>query len=179
MLPILSKILKKHVHTCLYEFLLKHKLLVKSQFWFCKNHSCQTALISLTENMHEAINVKKYFGMVQLDLSKAFDLVNHSLLIQKLKLYRCDNSSIKWFLSYLSNRTQRVTIKQTLSEPKPITAGTCTSRIHIGSSPFSNPYQWCDTLYNELWCSIIRWWCHCYYFRWQHTLCWTQFKPRN
>ena len=61
--------------------------------------------------------------MVQLDLSKAFDLVNHSLLIQKLKLDRCDNSSIKWFLSYLSNRNQRVTIKQTLSEPKAVTAG--------------------------------------------------------
>ncbi len=122
-LPILSKIIEKHVYIHLYEFLQRHELLVKSQFGFRKNHSCQTALIALTEKMYEAINERKYFGMVQLDLSKAFDLVNHSLLIQKLKLYRCDDSSIKWFNSYLSNRTQRVRIKQTLSEPKPITAG--------------------------------------------------------
>ena len=90
--------------------------------------------------------------MVQLDLSKAFDLVSHSLLIQTLKLYRCDNSSIKWFLSYLSNRTQRVTIKQTLSEPKPITAripqgsilGPLLFLIHINDVPLS--IMNCDVL---------------------------------
>ena len=58
-LPILPKILEKHVYTCLYEFFQKHKLLVKSQFGFRKYHSCQTALISFAENMYEAINVEK------------------------------------------------------------------------------------------------------------------------
>ena len=122
-LPVLSKILEKHVFIHLYDFLQKHNLLVNTQFGFRKHQSCQTALLTLTERMYKAINKGEYVGMVQFDLSKAFDLVNHSLLLQKLKLYRCNNSALKWFKSYLSNRTQRVNIKNTLSEPEEIKSG--------------------------------------------------------
>ena len=122
-LPVLSKILEKHVFVHMYEFLQQHELLVNTQFGFRKHQSCQTALLSLTEKMYKAINEGKYIGMIQLDLSKAFDLVNHSLLLQKLELYRCNNSTIKWFSSYLRNRTQRVSIKNKLSEPNLVTTG--------------------------------------------------------
>ena len=59
----------------MYAFLQKHSLLTDSQFGFKKQNSCQTALLALTEKMYKAINEGKYFGMTQLDLSKAFDLV--------------------------------------------------------------------------------------------------------
>ena len=61
--------------------------------------------------------------MTQLDMSKAFDLVNHDILLQKLKLYRCNNETIKWFTSYLSSRSQKVYIQLTLSDSKTILSG--------------------------------------------------------
>ena len=63
------------------------------------------------------------FGLLQLDLSKAFDLVNHTLLLEKLKLYNCNADTICWFQSYLKNRSQRVSVKSTLSQPQTINSG--------------------------------------------------------
>ena len=73
--------------------------------------------------MYEALEAGNYFGLVQLDLSKAFDLVNHYLLLQKLKLYNCGSASTFWFESYLSNRSQSVSIEKTVSSPHRITSG--------------------------------------------------------
>ena len=122
-LPLLSKILEKHVFLHFYKYLQHHRLLTDSQFGFHRNQSCQTALITLTEKIYEALEAGNYFGLVQLDLSKAFDLVNHSLLLQKLKLYNCSSAYTFWFESYLSNRFQSVSIEKTVSSPHKITSG--------------------------------------------------------
>ena len=122
-LPILSKIIEKHVYNSLYDFLQEHNLLLKSQYGFRKNHSCQEALIALTEHIYQSIHDGKFVGVVQLDLSKAFDLVNHRLLLEKLKLYKFDDHSISWFSSYLNDRTQCVYIKETKSSPGQISSG--------------------------------------------------------
>ena len=87
----------------------------------CHVMSCQIALITLTEKIYEALEAGNYFGLVQLDLSKAFDLVNHSLLLQKLKLYNGSSESTFWFESYLLNRSQSVSIEKTVSSPHKIT----------------------------------------------------------
>ena len=83
-LPVLSRFLEKHVFVHLYDFLQEHELLVNNQYGFRKYQPCQTALLLLTENIYKAISEGKYVGLLQLDLSKAFDLVNHSILLQNL-----------------------------------------------------------------------------------------------
>ena len=122
-LQILPKFLEKHVFICLYDFLQDKKLLLDTPFGFRKNHSCQTALITLTEEIYNAIQTGNLFGLLQLDLSKAFDLVNHTLLLEKLKLYHCNADTICWFQSYLKNRSQRVSVKSSLSQPQTINSG--------------------------------------------------------
>ena len=138
-LPLLSKILEKHVFLHFYKYLQHHRLLTDSQFGFRRNQSCQTALITLTEKIYEALEAGNYFGLVQLDLSKAFDLVNHSLLLQKLKLYNCSSASTFWFESYLSNRSQSVSIEKTVSSPHKITSGVPQGSI-LGPLFISNQY---------------------------------------
>ncbi len=63
-----------------------------------------------------------------LDLHKAFDMVNHGMLLQKLTIYRLSESAIQWFKSYLTDRNQIVQYQQTMSEPKWVTSG-----VHQGS----------------------------------------------
>ena len=119
-LSILSKILEEHVYICLYDLLQDNKLLLDTQFEFGKNHSRQTALITLTEEIYNDIQTGNLFGLLQLHLSKAFDLVNHTLLLEKLKLYHCNDDTICWFQYYFKNRSQRVSVKSTLSQPQTI-----------------------------------------------------------
>ena len=104
-LPLLSTILEKHVFLHFYKHLQHH------------------ILLTLTEKIYEALEAGNYFRLVHLDLSKAFDLVNHSLLLQKLKLYNCSSASTSWFGSYISNRSQSVAIEKTVSSPHKITSG--------------------------------------------------------
>lgn len=122
-LPVLSKLIEKHITDHLKTFLEENKLLHTQQSGFRTNHSCETALTAVIDNWIEAINNKNLVGTIFLDLTKAFDLVNHSILLQKLKLYNCSTNSIQWFTSYLSNRTQTVSVSGTLSSSRPITAG--------------------------------------------------------
>jgi len=122
-LPILSKIYEKHVSEHLQIFLEENNLLHSQQSGFRKNHNCETALTSIIDNWITAINDNKTVGTVFLDLTKAFDLVNHSLLLNKLKLYQFSTQSIKWFTSYLKDRSQRVCISGKLSEASAVTSG--------------------------------------------------------
>ena len=62
-------------------------------------------------------------GLLLVDLCKAFDLVNHDILLEKLKLYECSEKTQHCFLSYLSNRKQSVNIENTSSEPSPVKCG--------------------------------------------------------
>ena len=73
--------------------------------------------------MLTALNSNQIVGTVFLDLSKAFDLVNHEILIKKLIAYKFNESTISWFKSYLSNRFQQVHISGKLSRPEELKAG--------------------------------------------------------
>ena len=114
-LPILSKPLEVHINSKLTSFLESNNLLVDNQSGFRKHHSCSTALINLCDNWLNAINEKKMIGAVFLDLRKAFDLVDHNILISKLYLYLNNQMSTTLFSSYLSNRVQTVYMNSSFS----------------------------------------------------------------
>ena len=105
------------------DFTLTFDLITTSQSGFREFHSCQTALTKLTDAWLHAMDEGNLIGITFLDFSKAFDLVSHDILIEKLKNYNFDELSIKWFHSYLYNRTQCVKIGTTSSDVLSVTAG--------------------------------------------------------
>ena len=107
-LPVLSKLLEKHVHDSLMSFLILHNVLHSTQPSFRPNHSCETALLQMINKFHEAINNGQITGIVMVDFRKAFDLVDHTLLLKKLRHYKISNETLFWFSSYLLNRKQIV-----------------------------------------------------------------------
>ena len=71
----------------------------------------------------DAINSSQMIGMVMIDFRKAFDLVDHTLLLKKLKYYKISEETISWFSSYLLGRKQKVFVNNTLSESETILCG--------------------------------------------------------
>ncbi|MES9905540.1 MAG: reverse transcriptase family protein, partial [Sedimenticola sp.] len=122
-LPILSKIIEKHVTISIQRFIESHNLLYERQSGFRKAHSCQTALNKIVDDWITAIDNGNIIGTVFLDLSKAFDLVNHTILVDKLRKYQFSIDSLVWLKSYLSNRSQQVSSSGHLSDPLPIKSG--------------------------------------------------------
>ena len=129
----------------------KHKLIYECQSGFRRNHSCQTSLTKMVDNWFTTMNNNEIVGAVLLDLSKAFDLVNHQILKQKLSVYKFSQLSQRWFDSYLSNRFQQVQISGKLSQSKEIKAG-----VPQGSS--LGPYYSYYTLMTCLCTSNIAFW---------------------
>lgn len=82
-----------------------------------------SSVIETTDTILNAIDKKKLTAVVLLDMTKAFDSVNHETLILKLQDVRTSSHTLQWFRSYLSNRKQVVRIHSTLSEPLPVTSG--------------------------------------------------------
>ena len=104
MSKLIEKLIQKHLSSFLNEFGVIHK----SQSGFRPGHSTETALLLMTENWLKAINEGKIVGSVMVDFRKAFDLVDHELLLRKLELYKCSTNFIKLMKSYLDNRSQAV-----------------------------------------------------------------------
>ena len=98
-------------------------LLTDSQFGFRCFRSCELALVNLTDTLFANIDQGLLSGLLLIDLKKAFDLVDHTTLLSKLKLYGCSESSLKWFCSYLTNRSQKTTFKGSMSDPLPMSVG--------------------------------------------------------
>ena len=100
-----------------------YNLIYELQSGFRRLHSCQTALTKVVDNWLTAPNSNQIVGTVFLALSKAFELVNHEILIKKLIAYKFNQSTISWFKYYLSNRFQQVHISGKLSRPEELKAG--------------------------------------------------------
>ena len=88
-----------------------------------KNHSTESALILMTDTWLKAINEGKLVACAMIDFGKAFDLVDHQLLLKKLRIYKFSEMSLSWFKSYLDNRTQQVVINNSSSNSGHVMCG--------------------------------------------------------
>lgn len=122
-LPVISKILERAVFDQLYPFLNDNNMIYDKQSGFRPNHSTNTALINITEDWYNSIDKGEYVGVVMLDLQKAFDTVNHEILMNKLSKYNISQECIQWFGSYLSNRNHVTSINGVTSDSLPSICG--------------------------------------------------------
>ena len=109
LLPTISKILEKIIYKRVYSFLQNSGQLYKNQYGFRANHSCEHAIGQVVGTIvWKVLENKQYAACILLDLSKAFDMIEHSILLKRLELYGIRGSALSWFESYLTNRTLRV-----------------------------------------------------------------------
>lgn len=101
-LPCLSKVLERLVYNRLIKFFNDNNLLYTHQYGFREKHSTSMALTQLINNISLARDNKEVTLGVFVDLSKAFDTVNHNILLQKLSFYGLNGMPLSWFHSYLS-----------------------------------------------------------------------------
>ena len=123
LLSVLSKLLEKHVHIYLNDYLEKRQLLHPFQSGFRRKYSRKTALVRLTNSWLTAMNKSEVYGVVFLDLKKAFDLVDHDILLKKLAIYLKNSSCLLFLKSYLHNRTQCVLLHGSYSSKESVKYG--------------------------------------------------------
>ena len=121
-LPTVSKIIERAVHSQFYAYLCENKLLFVRQFGFRRNRSTTSALLQFTDELLRNMDHGKVNG-IYLDIKTAFDTVNHVILLQKLKWIGVDSNSLQWFQSYLSHRTQRTVVNNCYSTKRKISIG--------------------------------------------------------
>ena len=116
LLPTISKFFEKHVNSHLMGYLNKHKLIHECQSRFRQKHSCNTALNKLIDKWMASIDKGDIIGTSFIDFRKAFDMVDHSLLMKILAHYWLSITSLNWFWSYLSTWFQSIKSDDGLSD---------------------------------------------------------------
>jgi hypothetical protein len=106
-----SKILEKVMLKRLINFMEQNNILIKQQHGFRKSKSTETAIFEYIDNVTSILSTDKHAVGILCDLSKAFDSVNHSILLEKLRHYGVRGTAHNWFRSYLENRKQVVVIR--------------------------------------------------------------------
>ena len=107
----------------LESYLETNNILYHHQFGFRKGYSTEHALMSITEQIKSNFRKNSFSCGVFVDLEKAFDTVNHQILISKLKHYGLKDPAISWFSSYLSNRSQKVNLNGQTSDSRSVSCG--------------------------------------------------------
>ena len=114
-LSLLGKVIEKAVYTQIYRYFTANKLFHPNLHGFRRNRSTQTALIQMHDRWVKAAELGQVTGIILLDLSVAFDLVNHKILLKKLQIYGLDVGILTWIESYLTGRKQSVWVDHCFS----------------------------------------------------------------
>ena len=122
-LPVVSKIIERAVHNHVYSYVTQNCILNVHQSGFRPKYSTETALVDMVDDWLLNINSGQMTGVAFIVLRKAFDTVNHEILIDKLRVIGVSSITLKWFNSYLSNRIQRVSYNEVVSDALPISTG--------------------------------------------------------
>ena len=117
-LHFISKIYERAMANRVTSFFQKYSLFSSSQFGFLKNKSTTDALIHLTDHIYQALNVKNHHISILLDLKKAFDTVNISILAKKLDMYGVRGLPLEWIRSFLTDRESYAFVNSAASEIK-------------------------------------------------------------
>ena len=123
LLPSISKIIERVIHDQTNAFLSDEDILYNYQSGFRGNHSTNLCLSFLTDKILKGYDEGLLTGIILIDLQKAFDTIDHEILLQKLEAINFSESTIKWFKSYLSERIFLVNIENKLSDFGEISCG--------------------------------------------------------
>ena len=122
-LSSMSKLFEKVVYNQLFTYFQKNRLFYNGQYGFRMNHSTELAAIELVDRILKDIDNKKLPLAIYMDLSKAFDTLDHNILIKKLQYYGVIGTPLNWFQSYLTDRTQYVEVNNESSSLRTILTG--------------------------------------------------------
>ena len=156
-LPILSKLLEKHICEHLYDSCQERSLLHRLQSGFRKFHSTEIALIRLVDQLLFDLDRNNVAGLIFVDYNKAFDLIDHLLLMKKLDAYGKRGNELNLLCDHISNRSQYVNVDGYRSSLKPVKSGVPQGSIlgpiffllFINDLPSVVNYSVVDTIYAD------------------------------
>lgn len=123
LLPILSNLMEKIIYEQVNTYFKENDLITNYQHAYREKHSTATALTQMTDDWLWEMDQSNIIGVVLLDFSAAFDLIDHNILLEKLQCYGFDESAIKFISSYLCNRKQVVYFNGCYSNIKSVKHG--------------------------------------------------------
>ena len=156
LLCIISKIIERAIFLQIVDFMCKNNLMHPNHHGFRANHSTATAMIHMYDSWVQAAERKEVSGVCMLDMSAAFDVVDHGILLGKLKLYGFDDNTVAWVKDYLTGRSQTVYLDGAFSSKKVVNAGVPQGSILgplfylIFTNEFPETVFQCDALNHEM-----------------------------
>ena len=122
-LSFLSKVIEKVVHEQTWKYVKQHRIIPEEQSAYRENHSTETTVCAIINDMTETITNGKCGILIMLDLSAAFDTVNHELLLEDLRTIGIKDEVYRWYKSYLENRSIAVVVSNERSKKKDLKMG--------------------------------------------------------